>query len=248
MAIQNKDLPRFSIVAQKPHVRRLVLTAVLLWAVLAVAWVWLFWYAFQTDAGQLRGVVHRLESQLAVSEDQRAALQQSLTNAERADFISRNANNQLQASLADKDEQINGLKADLDFYERLVGSSGRRQGLNVHQASFEPMAGGALRYSIKLTQNINRGGNTSGQMRFAIDGVQAGKLKTVPWESLLQKPSASGQNFSFRYFQALEGDVMLPAGFTPQRVKVVLKGAFGTIEQGFDWSEVRPAPAPAVEP
>jgi len=248
VAIQNKDLPRFSIVAQKPHVRRLVLTAALLWVVLAAGWLWLLWYAFQTDAGQLRGVVHRLETQLAVSEDKRADLQQLLANAERADFISRNANNQLQASLADKDVRINGLKADLDFYERLVGSSGRRQGLNVHEASFEPMAGGAMRYSIKLTQNINRGGSTSGQMRFAIDGVQAGKLKTLAWESLLQKPAASGQNFSFRYFQALQGDVMLPAGFTPQRVNVMLKGAFGSIEQGFDWAEVRPEAAPAMQP
>ncbi len=248
MAIQNKDLPRFSIVAQKPYVRRLVLTAVLLWLVLAAAWLWLLWYAFQTDAGQLRSEVHRLEAQLAVSEDRRAALQQSLANAERADFISRNANNQLQASLADKDERINGLKADLDFYERLVGSSGRRQGLNVHQASFEPMAGGGLRYSIKLTQNINRGGSTSGQMRFTVDGVQAGKLKTLAWESLLQKPSATGQNFSFRYFQALQGDVMLPSGFTPQRVNVILKGPFGTIEQGFDWAEVRPEVAAATQP
>lgn len=248
MAIHNKDLPRFSIVANKPGIKRLLFIGAILWVVLAVAWVWLFWHASQTDIGQLHGMVHRLESQLAVSEDQRAALQQSLANAERADFISRNANNQLQASLADKDERINGLKADLDFYERLVGSSGRRQGLNVHQASFEPMAGGTMRYSIKLTQNINRGGSTSGQMRFAIDGVQAGKLKTLPWESLLQKPSASGQNFSFRYFQALEGDIMLPAGFTPQRVKVVLKGAFGSIEQGFDWSEVRSVTASAVQP
>ncbi len=248
MAIQNKDLPRFSIVAQKPHVRRLVLTAALLWVVLAAGWLWLFWYAFQTETVQLRGVIHQLESQLTASEGQRETLQQSLANAERADFISRNANNQLQASLADKDERINGLKADLDFYERLVGSSGRREGLNVHQASFEPMAGGGLRYSIKLTQNINRGGSTNGQMRFAIDGVQAGKLKTLAWESLLQKPTATGQNFNFRYFQALQGDVMLPSGFTPQRVNVILKGPFGTIEQGFDWAEVRPEAATAKQP
>jgi hypothetical protein len=52
---------------------------------------------------------------------------------------------------------------------------------------------------------------------------------------LLQKPNAPNQAFSFRYFQLLEGSVMLPVNFTPQHVRVSLKGPFGTIEKVFDW-------------
>jgi len=162
-------------------------------------------------------------------------MKQELANSKRSEFISRAANNEIQIALAEKDEQIAGLKADLDFYERLVGSSGRRHGLIVHNAEFTKASDGAWQYAVTLTQNINRGGITSGQMRFDVDGVSEGKLKTISWNTLLQNPNAPGQAFSFRYFQQMEGSVMLPADFNPQNVRVTLKGSFGTIDKVFNW-------------
>jgi hypothetical protein len=106
------------------------------------------------------------------------------------------------------------------------------------------MAAGAWRYTITLTQNINRGGTTTGQMRFVLEGVQNGKLQSLSWGQLLQNPQSAGQSFAFRYFQELEGNIMLPAGFSPQRVRVSVIGGFGKQEQMFDWSEaVLPAKA-----
>ncbi|HWS41421.1 MAG TPA: DUF6776 family protein, partial [Arenimonas sp.] len=146
-------------------------------------------------------------------------------------------NSQIQTVLADKDEQIAGLKADLSFYEVLVGSSGRRHGLAVHTAEFEAQTNGAWQYTITLTQNINRGGTTSGQMFFAVEGVLDDKLKTLTWSELTQNHQSTGQKFSFRYFQQLQGSAMLPTGFKPQRVKVTVKGSFGSSESSFDWIE-----------
>ena len=69
-------------------------------------------------------------------------------------------------------------------------------------------------------------------MRFAVEGVRNGKLERVKWDDLLQKPNAPAKPFSFRYFQQIEDSIMLPAGFTPQRVKVSLSGGQ---EQDFEW-------------
>jgi hypothetical protein len=74
-------------------------------------------------------------------------------------------------------------------------------------------------------------------MRFAIEGVADGKLQTLDWNQLRQQAGAPDQPFSFRYFQQIDGDIILPAGFTPQRVKVSVSGAFGTQEQRFEWNE-----------
>jgi hypothetical protein len=60
-------------------------------------------------------------------------------------------------TLADKDEQIASLRADVAFYERFVGSGGERKGLSVHSAEFEREAGGSWRYQVVLTQSLNRG-------------------------------------------------------------------------------------------
>jgi hypothetical protein len=167
-------------------------------------------------------------------------LRQQVATLKRSDQISRNANTELQSTLADREEQISGLRADVDFYERLVGSTGQRRGLNAHEAVFTPESAGTWHYTITLTQNLNRGAISKGTMRFVVDGVRGGKLVTIPWADLLRQPNAPGKPFSFRYFQQLEDSVMLPPGFTPQRVRVSLSGSGAPVEQSFPWSAPKP--------
>ena len=162
-------------------------------------------------------------------------LRQQVATLKRSDQISRNANIELQNELAEREEEISGLRADVAFYERLVGSTGQRQGLRVHEAKFAPESGGTWHYTVTLTQNLNRGAISKGNMRFVVDGVRAGKLGTVKWDELVQTPKSPGKPYSFRYFQQLEDSVMLPPGFTPQRVRVTLQGNAGTVEQTFTW-------------
>jgi hypothetical protein len=159
-------------------------------------------------------------------------LRQQVATLRRSDQISRNANVGLQQTLAEREEEVSALRADVDFYERLVGSTGQRQGLRVHEAKFEAETGGTWHYTVTLTQNLNRGAISKGGMRFSVEGVRAGKLETVKWDDLLQKKNAPAKAFSFRYFQQLEDSIMLPTGFTPQRVKVSLSGGQ---EQSFPW-------------
>lgn len=236
MAVKNKDLPRFAIVSHRPHLKRVLLAASLLWLALAIVWGWLFWRGLHTDASRLRTELGAVRGQLADARAETEMLKQRLANAERAEFVSRSANNRVQEILADKGEQIAGLKADLDFYERLVGTTDRRHGLRVHNIEFKAVKASIWRYTITLTQNINRGGLTSGQIQFALDGMSGGKMKSVEWPQLLQKPGAPAQVFSFRYFQQIEGDVMLPPGFIPQRVRVKVSSSFGKQEQLFEWT------------
>ena len=159
-------------------------------------------------------------------------LRQQVATLKRSDQISRNANIGLQTTLAEREEEVSGLRADVDFYERLVGSTGQRQGLRVHEARFTPETGGTWHYTVTLTQNLNRGAISKGGMRFAVEGVRAGKLETIQWDELLQAPKAPAKPFSFRYFQQLEDSIMLPPGFTPQRVNVSLSGG---VDQSFPW-------------
>ncbi|MEJ2790489.1 MULTISPECIES: DUF6776 family protein [unclassified Pseudoxanthomonas] len=175
------------------------------------------------------------ERELAVVRGELRNLRQRESTLSRSDQISRAANAEVQDALAERDEEIAALRADVAFYERLVGSTSQRKGLSVHVAEFAPEAGGTWRYQIMLTQTLNRGAISQGQMRFTVEGVREGKLAAVQWDELHQQRSAPGQTYSFRYFQQLDGNVMLPPGFTPQRVKVTLNGGDAAVEQAFDW-------------
>lgn len=213
-----------------------------LWCALMLAWVataaaawFLASYTAAPRLVQADTRLHRAEAALLQARDQLRALQQRESTLARSDQISRAANAEVQATLAERDEEIAGLRADVAFYERLVGATSPRKGLNVHVAEFEPASGGGWRYQIMLTQTLNRAAISQGQMRFSVEGVRDGKLASVAWDELHQQRAAPGQGYSFRYFQQLDGNVMLPRGFTPQRVKVTLNGEDAAVEQAFDW-------------
>lgn len=164
-------------------------------------------------------------------------LEQRVTTLSRSDQISRDANRDLQGTLAERDEEIAGLRADVAFYERLVGATAQRRGLNVHELKLQPQAGQAWHFTATLTQNLNRGAVNAGDLRLLVEGTQDGRLKRLAWSDLRQQPGAAGVPYSFKYFQQIEGDLMLPAGFEPVRVIVQLKPGNGpVVEQSFTWA------------
>lgn len=213
-----------------------------LWLVIAIVWLAslgvMWWLATRTAAPRLGEAEAALQQAMRIQVQQRRQieqLQRRQVNLAMSDKISRAANTQVQASLAQRDEQIAALRADVAFYERLVGSTAQRKGLNAHSVQFTAETGGIWSYRVVLTQNLNRGVISQGQLRLAVEGVRADRLVTVSWNELLQKPDAAGQPYSFRYFQQLHGSVILPKDFTPQRVKIFLSGDGAPVQQTFDW-------------
>lgn len=243
MSSPEPDPPHLEIVPGNGHLRGWLLIAAVLWAGSLVA-TWLLASRLAAPVVQATGS-EQVGSGKAAREQaaQIKDLRQQVATLKRSDQISRNANAQLQSSLTEREEEVSGLRADVDFYERLVGSTGQRQGLRVHEARFAPESAGTWRYTVTLTQNLNRGAISKGSLRFEVIGVRGGKLNTIQWDELLQSPKAPGKPFSFRYFQQLEDSVMLPPGFTPQRVHVTLQGNGNTVDQTFAWA-VRPALTP----
>jgi hypothetical protein len=171
------------------------------------------------------------------------ALKQQVATLSRSDQISRDANRDLQGTLAERDEEIAGLRADVAFYERFVGATGQRRGLAVHELHLQPQSGQAWHFTTTLTQNLNRGAVSSGRVTLSIEGTRDGKLQKLAWADLRQQPDAPGIAYSFKYFQEVAGDLLLPAGFQPLRVIVRLEPKGGSaVDQSFTWAEAtRPA-------
>ena len=192
---------------------------------------WGAWRALSDAGGDPR-------AQLAAQQARIDDLEQRVATLTRSDQISRDANRDLQGTLAERDEEISALRADVAFYERFVGSTAQRRGLAVHELALRPQADQAWHYTATLTQNRNRGAVSSGRLTLSSEGTQDGKLKRLAWPDLRQQPGAPGIEYSFKYFQQVEGDIMLPPGFQPLRIGVRLTPAGGAaVEQTLPWSE-----------
>lgn len=167
-----------------------------------------------------------------------AALEQEVTTLTRSDQISREANLKLQGTLAERDEEIAALRADVAFYERFVGATAQRRGLTVHELRLVPGTGSVWHYTATLTQNLNREAASEGELRLVVEGIRDGRLEQLEWDDLRQNEDAAASPYSFRFFQQVQGDIVLPQGFTPTRVTVRLQPRGGrAVEQSFAWSE-----------
>ncbi|MGY0504874.1 DUF6776 family protein [Luteimonas sp. e5] len=168
-----------------------------------------------------------------------AALQQEIANLRQSDRISRQAMLELQDSLAERDEQIIALRADLDFYERFVSPQVQRRGLSVHDAVVAPEAANVWRFELTLTQAREQAGGSSGTLELAVEGSRDGQLVQLDWAELRQQAEAPGIDYSLRYLQRVEGQFALPEGFVPTRLLVRLKPARGNaLEHAFNWKDI----------
>ncbi|WP_246197400.1 DUF6776 family protein [Pseudoxanthomonas sacheonensis] len=205
---------------------------------------WGLWKVFgDADAGQ------PTPAQLQAQQRRIDQLEQRAATLARSDQISRDANGDLQSTLAERDEEIAGLRADVAFYERFVGATAQRRGLTVHELQLQPSSDLTWHFVATLTQNLNRGAVNAGRLQVSVEGTHAGKLQRLAWADLRQQPNAPGVEYSFKYFQQVEGDLMLPADFKPSRVAVRLVPQSGNpLEQSFSWADslagAPAAPAP----
>ena len=169
-------------------------------------------------------------------------LRQEIATLARSDQVSREANIDLQATLAERDEEVSALRADVAFYERLVGSTSQRRGLTVHGLRLQSQGEGAWHFTATLTQTLNRAAVSSGSLTVAVEGSRNDSLERLAWSDLRQSEQAPGVDYSFKYFQQVEGDLILPEGFKPLRVIVRLAPPRGQpVEQSFTWAEATSA-------
>lgn len=160
---------------------------------------------------------------------------------ERSEQVAKAALADLQRTLRDREEEIAGVRADLAFYGRLVGGA-KREGLAVHALSVRPVAGSnAWNFSVTLTQNFKRGPETRGRLTLSVSGVADSKLVTLSWNQLAQQGANAGVDYSFKYFQQINGTIMLPDGFEPNRVRASAEGEGGRAEQEFPWNDAAKA-------
>ena len=187
----------------------------------------------------MRQRLTQAESERDRSRDELEQARAKLSISERSDQVSRSANEVLQESLTASEDEIASLRADLAFYQRLMGGKAPRQGLTVQQLALRRIGDGdGYEMRATLTQNLRKGEITSGSASIRVEGMLKGALRALEWDELPQHKPAQAPDFSFKYFQELDVSFVLPEGFTPNRVVLVMKSAQGDqFERSFPWDQ-----------
>lgn len=208
-----------------------------LYVVLALAWLGSLLVAAAIAVGVVARVPSKDDTSRLAAEQQNEALKTRVAVLERSEQVARAALGDVQQTLRERDEEVDGLRADLAFYGRLVGG-GKREGLAVHALQIKPVKNSkAWNFTVTLTQNFKRGQDVKGRVTLGIEGIAGGKLKTLDWSALSQGQDSAGIEYGFKYFQQVGGTIMLPADFAANRVIVRADGDGGRVEQEFSWKD-----------
>lgn len=208
------------------------------WLLLGAAWLGSMLVVAALASGLASGLrKDNGRALLAAAETQNEELKKQIAVLERSEQVAQAAVTEVQQTLRERDEEIDGLRADLAFYGRLVGGA-RREGLAVHALALKEVGdSGAWNFSATLTQNFKRGQQIKGRLTLVIEGVKDGKLDTLDWSALNQGRENAGIEYGFKYFQQVNGTIMIPPGFVPNRVKLRADGDGGRVEQEFAWKD-----------
>lgn len=211
-------------------------------ALLTLAVIVALWAAFvygERRAGYDRDAAAVLQDQLAGARDGNRQLQQQITVLERERDVDLSSRQQVQKSVEAMQDKLASAQEELAFYKGIVSPGTSEKGIYAQNLKFT--SGGAPRlyhYRLVLVQSRTKEFRISGNVDMKLYGSQGGKPVILDVSSLVTK-STPALRFAFQYFQNLEGDLILPEGFQPGRVEVVIdENGRDPVRQNFDWQNV----------
>jgi len=189
------------------------------------------------DAENERG---GLEAHIGALDDEIEALQQEVALLETHREIDREAYKEVESSLIALQGKIVEQQEAIAFYRGIVSPADGKPGLRVQD--FKLTRGGEERefnLRLVLVQAMKHDRKVSGDVALSVEGSEGGEAKTYMLTDLLPADADRAWPFSFRYFQDFDRQIVLPDGFTPERVRVEVRSktrSISSIEESFAWA------------
>jgi hypothetical protein len=145
---------------------------------------------------------------------------------------------QVEHTLADLQAQVLRQEEELTFYRGIVSPEDGLQGLRIQRFEIAPGAE-ERRYLLRLVlvQSLRQDKVVSGDVRIELEGLRAGEPASLPLADAAAIERRDGRLvFSFRYFENLEQEILLPENFDPTSVSVEVRAARqDPIRRTFPW-------------
>lgn len=172
-------------------------------------------------------------------ENRISVLKQEIALLETHREIDQEAYKVVEADLIDLQRKIQEQRDAIAFYRGIVSPSDGGRGLRVQD--FKVTRGKDERQfhmRLVLVQVMQHDRSVKGEVKFSLEGSQDGVATTYSLEELLPTDAKSNWPFAFRYFQDFDRVLILPAGFTPEKINIEVKSrtkSIASVKQSFLW-------------
>lgn len=192
------------------HQISLVLSAFLLGLVVGGS---LYWYAKrenllkQEEIGRIAADKNELLRKLAAADVESRILRSSQAN--------------LKKTLEEREATIAEHEASLEFYRQLMVVDNKKEGLDLNTYVVTPGdMPGSHHFRFAFVQYAKQHVVIRVKVNIRLEGVEGGRMAVYYLRDLLPMANPAFGQLEFKYFQVIEGDMQLPAGFEPRQIVV----------------------------
>ncbi len=170
-------------------------------------------------------------------QSQSDAQERRLASAEIGRRVDLEAQSEAQRMIGELQAETARQQQELQFYRGLVARQFGTGNLRVQELRVQRADERRYRIQITLVQASARDSIASGALTLMVDGSKGGVLAQLPLADL--EPAGRKElAFSLRYFQQVEAEIELPAGFVPASLQIEYRlgrGSAAPVRQTFSW-------------
>jgi hypothetical protein len=145
----------------------------------------------------------------------------------------------VRSEMATEKERMADLEEGLSFYRSMVASEDVEKGLSLRRPEIVPGSAPARRkYRFFVQQKDREYEMVEGNLSVEVVGIKDDKEVKYSLASLSPDFSEDAATLHFRYFQAIEGELVLPPGFEPRDIILVARASKprkSTVTKQFPW-------------
>ena len=174
-------------------------------------------------------------------EEENKRLGERIIMLERTTQIDSQAAAEFHEEMKGLQDEIYTLKGELEFYQAIMASTSSTQGLSIQGMQIDELQiENNYHFKLILTHVAKSDKVAEGTVEISLEGLQSGVAKVLNITDLVSNRTMD-LSFNFKNFKRIEGNMIIPEGFTPHRVIVRLQPKdtkLSKIKRVFDWSEM----------
>lgn len=194
-------------------------------------------WSFDQEKQQLKQQTEKLAEHIAMQQE--AEQQLNFVRVEME--VDKLALQSLQQELHSVHQENAFLKRELTFFQNVMAPEMNADGVILDDFEIEPtLSAERFRYRVTLVQTKRVKRYAKGYLNMKIKGKGSSGVRTIDLDQIALTDSEQ-RKFNFKYFQIIEGEMVIPTGFEPERVELSVTlpksrwQKYKRLEHSFTW-------------
>lgn len=231
---------QYKLVKYRPTLWAIIATVITAAVLIAVQASW--WLGHKQGMSQQEEALDDLaqaKRDLRSAQQSHTELRQRLANIKLGSEVDKNALEVIREEVTELKQAIAQLEEENQFYRNLMAPTDNKRGLTFGVVEISQTdRPRTYRYKVVMQQLATQHNLLNGTLNINIVGRMDGNLRVFALKELTSGMDSTNIKLRFKYFQNIEGELVLPQGFEPERIELEARSTGSnavTVEKRLGW-------------